>query len=68
MTTQVMTVDELRARPTCSVEQAAHVLGVSRGYAYRLVKDGGLPAIRLGDRGRVRVPTSALLRMIGEDA
>lgn len=53
---------ELQSQPTCSVDQAAATLGVSRGYAYRLVKEGGLPVIRVGKR--LRVPTAHLLNLI----
>lgn len=59
-------VDELRTSPTVSVETAARVLGVSRAYGYTLARNGELPVIRVGRR--VRVSSSALLRMLGEDA
>jgi len=35
---------------TLSVEHAARLIGVSRSTAYRLVRDGELPAIRVGRR------------------
>jgi excisionase family DNA binding protein len=35
---------------TLSVEHAARLLGISRTTAYRLVRDGELPAIRVGRR------------------
>jgi excisionase family DNA binding protein len=38
------------------------VLGVGRGHAYRAVKAGEIPAIRLGTR--MLVKTAALRRMI----
>jgi len=41
------------------------VLGVGRGHAYRSVKDGDIPAIRLGSRMLVR--TAALRQMIGPE-
>ncbi len=42
--------------PTCSVEQAAEVLGISRGLAYRLASSGRLPGVlSLGTRLRVSV-------------
>jgi excisionase family DNA binding protein len=59
------TVDELRSGPaTISVEEAARYLGVSRAYAYTMVREGHLPVIRLGAK-RVRVPSAALLRLLG---
>ncbi len=51
--------------PTVSVEQAAKILGVSRGLAYQAVHHDQLPAIRIGRR--LRVPTAPLLRLIGSD-
>ncbi|MFA4052535.1 excisionase family DNA-binding protein [Mycobacteroides chelonae] len=60
------TLDELRSGPpTISVEQAARYLGVSRAYGYSMVREGRLPVIELGTR-RVRVPTAALLKMLGD--
>jgi excisionase family DNA binding protein len=62
-----ITVDQLRRQPTCSVEQAAGLLGISRAYAYQRTKDGEIDAIVLGN-GRYRVKSSALLRLLGEDS
>lgn len=47
---------------TLSVEQAAAVLGVSRAFAYTLVRTGQLPSVRLGRR--IVVPTRALERLL----
>ncbi|TRW88265.1 helix-turn-helix domain-containing protein [Mycolicibacterium sp. 018/SC-01/001] len=59
------TLDELRSGPaTISVEEAARFLGVSRAYAYVMVREGHLPVIRLGTK-RVRVPSAALARLLG---
>jgi excisionase family DNA binding protein len=57
-------VEEILSYPTCSVEQAASVLGVGRGHAYQSVKTGELPVIHLGRR--VLVKTSALRRMLAD--
>jgi excisionase family DNA binding protein len=62
-----ITVDQLRRQPTCSVEQAAGLLGISRAYAYQRTKDGEIEAIVLGN-GRYRVKSSALLRLLGENS
>jgi excisionase family DNA binding protein len=59
-------IDQLRSSPTHSVEASAKALGISRALAYRLAKSGDLPVIRLGPT-RVRVPTAALLKMLGVD-
>jgi excisionase family DNA binding protein len=65
---EVLTVDDLRdpQRPTCSVVQAAQLLGISRGSAYGMLKDGRLPSIEITPR-RWRVPSAALLTMLGVD-
>ncbi|MBV5244455.1 helix-turn-helix domain-containing protein [Mycolicibacterium sp. PAM1] len=62
-----VTVDYLRVHPTVSAEQAAMLLGVSRAYAYELIRTRELDAITLGEK-RVRVKSASLLRMLGEDA
>lgn len=52
--------------PTLRVPEAAALLGVSRDTAYQAAKSGELPVIRL--RGALRVPTAALLAMLGRPA
>lgn len=49
--------------PTLSVEEAAHWLSIGRTAAYEGVKNGTLPAIRVG-RHHLRVPTAALARLL----
>jgi excisionase family DNA binding protein len=49
---------------TLTVEQAAKVLGVSRGLAYQAAAAGELPTIKLGRR--LLVPRARLLAMLGE--
>ena len=49
--------------PTISVEEAGHILGVSRRSAYRAAETGELPTLRLGRR--LLVPTARLLAMLG---
>lgn len=61
-----VTVDYLRVHPTVSVEQSAHLLGLSRAYCYDLVKSGKLDAIELGTK-RIRIKSASLLRLLGED-
>jgi excisionase family DNA binding protein len=60
-----ITAEYLRHYPTCSVEQAAGLLGISKAYTYQRIKDGEIDVIKLGNR--VRVKSSALLRLLGED-
>ena len=47
------------ARLTYTVEEAAKLLGIGRGLAYEMVRDGSLPSLRLGQR-RILVPRGAL--------
>jgi excisionase family DNA binding protein len=53
------------SEPTVSVERAGRCVGISRGSAYQAVARGELPSIRMG--GRIRVPSVALLRLLGRD-
>ena len=53
---------DLLARPTVSVADAARILGISRGSAYRAISAGDLPALRLGRR--LVVPTLALRNLL----
>jgi excisionase family DNA binding protein len=48
---------------TLTVDQAAELLGVSRGLAYESARRGELPTIRLGRR--LLVPTARLLELVG---
>ena len=51
-----------KERLTLTVEEAAEVLGISRAFAYTLVKNEELPFVRLGRR--VVVPRRALERLL----
>jgi excisionase family DNA binding protein len=50
------------SRWTFTVEEAAKLLGVSRGSAYEAVRRGELPSIRVGKR--ILVPRAALERLV----
>lgn len=52
-------------RLTLSVEQAAALLGVSRGYAYEQIRTGGFPVqvVRIGTR--IVVPRAPLMALLG---
>jgi excisionase family DNA binding protein len=52
-------------RLTISVEDAARLLGISRGLAYEAARHGELPVIRLGRR--LLVPRARLLELVGAD-
>ncbi len=55
-------------RQTCTVEEAAEVLGISRTSAYDLIRRGVFPAptIKLGRR--IVVPARPLQRLLDGDA
>jgi excisionase family DNA binding protein len=68
MSTLTTSQDRPRAgaseRLTYSVEEAAQLLGIGRGLAYEMVRDGSLPGLRLGQR-RILVPRAALEALLG---
>ena len=49
-------------RMTVTVEEAAEILGISRAFAYTLVRREELPSLRLGRR--LVVPRRALERLL----
>lgn len=51
-------------RLAISVDEAAELLGISRGLAFEMARDGRLPARRLGRR--FIVPLKALERWLAE--
>jgi excisionase family DNA binding protein len=53
-------------RRTLTVEEAAAILGISRGAAYQAAKQGELPTIRIGRR--LLVPIAAIDRMLAGGA
>jgi excisionase family DNA binding protein len=48
-----------------TVEEAAGLLGISRGLAYEMVRRGELPSLRLGRR--LLVPRRRLLALVGAE-
>ena len=48
---------------TISVESAGRVLGISRRTAYKHVRSGAIPSIRLGT-GTIKVPTHRLIALL----
>lgn len=59
---------DARRRPTLTVEEAAELVGISRGAAYQAARTGEIPTLRIGRR--ILVPTARLLDLlgIGDDA
>ena len=52
-------------KKTCTVEEAAKILGIGRGLAYELVAQGKIPHLRLGRR--IVIPIAALNRILEAD-
>jgi excisionase family DNA binding protein len=52
-------------RATLTVEEAASLLGISRNSAYRAVRDGDLPAVRI--RRRLLIPVAHLHALLRGD-
>jgi len=57
------TIEALRGRHTCSIEDAAAALGIGRSTAYAAAREGSLPVLKV--RNRLLVPTAKLLAMLG---
>lgn len=53
---------DIEKRLCITVPEAAEMLGISRNFAYELVKQGQLPVIRFGKR--LLIPKVALERML----
>lgn len=54
---------DVRTEPTVSVVRAGKCCGLAKGASYRAAARGDLPVIRIGQK--LRVPTAALLDMLG---
>ena len=59
-------LEDLRQYATCSIEEAAMLLGIGRSTAYAAARDGSLPTVRLSHR--LLVPTAKLREMLGLEA
>lgn len=56
-------LEELRARATCSIDEASAILGIGRSTAYAAARDGSLPTLKLSHR--LLVPTFKLMALLG---
>lgn len=56
-------LEALHGRLTCSVDEAADILGIGRSTAYAAVKDGSLPTLRISNR--ILVPVAKLRLLLG---
>ncbi len=52
-------------QPTMTVEEAGELMGLSRGSAYKAVRAGELPVIKVGKR--LLIPTARLRAVLGID-
>lgn len=52
-------------KATLSVDEAAEVLGISRGAAYEAARSGAIPCVRIGRR--ILIPTKRLYEMLESD-
>ena len=53
-----------RDKSTVTIDEAAPIIGVSRGSAYAAARSGEIPTLRIGKR--LLVPVAALRRLLGE--
>lgn len=58
-----MTISDLKNRATITAPEAADLLNISTQAAYRALRNGHLPSVRLGRK--VVVPTKPLLELLG---
>jgi len=54
------------AELTLSVTEAGQLLGVGKGSLYRAIRDGRVPALRVGRKPRFRIPRLAVERLLEE--
>lgn len=59
-----LTLDEIRNRPSLTVVEAGRALGLGQVAAYRAVRSGDIPSVRIG--ARIVVPVPKLLALLGE--
>ncbi|MFB8191020.1 hypothetical protein ACFC14_17005 [Microbacterium sp. NPDC055988] len=62
--TATPTLSEIRERATIDVESAGRILGLGRDSAYKAVREGTIPSLRIGRR--LVVPVPRLLALLGE--
>ncbi len=64
LVTDPMTASSVRAAPLLTAREVGKLLNVPLSSVYAMVKDGVLPAVRLGAR-RIRIPASSV-RVLAE--
>lgn len=58
-----LSLDDLKGRATCTVPEAAEVLGIGRGTGYEAAASGDLPVLHVGRR--LLVPVAKLRSLLG---
>jgi excisionase family DNA binding protein len=51
---------------TVSVPEAARLLGIGMRSLYRAIREGRLPAIRVGRKPKLRIPCQAIDRLLSD--
>ena len=46
---------EINTRELLKMDEVQACLGISKAYAYKLIKEKKIPSLRLGERGAIRV-------------
>ena len=59
---EMIGLESLKGRTTCSIDEAAKILGIGRSTAYAAAHDGTLPVIRVSKR--LLVPAARLAQML----
>jgi excisionase family DNA binding protein len=63
---QTPVIPDPTTTPTLSVDETALLLGVSRGSAYKAIRDNEIPHFKIGKR--ILVPTNQVLAILGFQA
>ncbi|KYJ97047.1 helix-turn-helix domain-containing protein [Microbacterium sp. CH1] len=63
---QTLTIEDLHGRATCTVPEAAQILGIGTWSAYEAIKRDEIPVLRIGKR--ILVPVARLRALLGADA
>lgn len=61
-----LTIADLDGRATCTVREAAQILGIGTWSAYEAIKRDEIPVLRIGKR--ILVPVPRLRALLGADA
>ncbi|WP_311877800.1 helix-turn-helix domain-containing protein [Microbacterium forte] len=62
----VLTIEDLNGRATCTVPEAAQILGIGTWSAYEAIKREEIPVLRIGKR--ILIPVPRLRALLGAEA